>query len=309
MLVVLRALGLGDLLTGLPALRALTEAFPEHHRVLLAPAPLSPLALFSGAVDEVLPVADLGAPTPPVEGAAVAVNLHGRGPESTRMLVASRPCRLISFCSPLVPESAAGPAWSDDVHEVVRWCGLLAAHGIAADPDRLDLQPPPVPVPAWTTGATVIHPGAASGARRWPVPRFASVARAERDVGQEVVVTGGRSERSLATAVARLAGLPIDRVLAGRTDLLELAAVVGHAARVVTGDTGVAHLATAMGTPSVILFGPTSPAQWGPPPGRTRHRILWAGSTGDPHGETVDPGLLAISVEDVLSVLGQLPRR
>ena len=36
-ILVLRALGLGDLLTGLPALRALRARFPEHELVLAAP--------------------------------------------------------------------------------------------------------------------------------------------------------------------------------------------------------------------------------------------------------------------------------
>ena len=93
------------------------------------------------------------------------------------------------------------------------------------------------------------------------------------------------------------AGLPI----------LALAALVAAAGRVVVGDTGVAHLATAFGTPSVVLFGPTSPAAWGPPPGR-RHRALWAGRVGDPHGEQPDPGLLAIPVDEVLAALDALDR-
>jgi ADP-heptose:LPS heptosyltransferase len=61
----------------------------------------------------------------------------------------------------------------------------------------------------------------------------------------------------------------------------------------------VAHLATAYGVASVVLFGPTAPAEWGPPPGRA-HRGLWAGRRGDPHGATPDPGLLAIRVDDVI---------
>jgi ADP-heptose:LPS heptosyltransferase len=152
-----------------------------------------------------------------------------------------------------------------------------------------------------------VHPGAASEARRWPAERFAAVARAERAAGHDVVVTGGRAEVPLAHRVADLAGLPDGIVLAGRTDLLQLAAAVAAAGRVVCGDTGIAHLATAFGTPSVLLFGPTSPARWGPPPGRPLHRVLWAGREGDPHGRGVDAGLLEIEVDDVLRELFALP--
>jgi ADP-heptose:LPS heptosyltransferase len=75
----------------------------------------------------------------------------------------------------------------------------------------------------------------------------------------------------------------------------------------VCGDTGVAHLATALGTPSVVLFGPTAPARWGPPPDRPIHRVLWAGAEGDPHADRPDPGLLRIGVDDVLVELADLP--
>ena len=90
-------------------------------------------------------------------------------------------------------------------------------------------------------------------------------------------------------------------MLAGRTDLLELAAVVAAAGRVLCGDTGVGHLATAFGVPSVLLFGPTPPSEWGPPPERARHVVLHRGGRGDPHGATADPGLLSIGVGDVLA--------
>ncbi|HEX2021677.1 MAG TPA: glycosyltransferase family 9 protein, partial [Candidatus Thermoplasmatota archaeon] len=149
----------------------------------------------------------------------------------------------------------------------------------------------------------VVHPGAASGARRWPPERWAEVARRERDAGRRVVVTGGAPEVGLARGVAARAGLPAEAVLAGRTDVLDLAAIVANAGRVVCGDTGVAHLATALGTPSVVLFGPTPPSLWGPPPGSRRHVALWAGRAGDPHGEEVDPGLLALTPAEVGNAL------
>ncbi|NEA79391.1 glycosyltransferase family 9 protein, partial [Actinospica acidiphila] len=49
--LVLRALGLGDLLAGVPALRALRRGFPGHEIVLAAPAGLAPVAEATGAVD------------------------------------------------------------------------------------------------------------------------------------------------------------------------------------------------------------------------------------------------------------------
>jgi ADP-heptose:LPS heptosyltransferase len=306
--VVLRALGLGDLLTAIPALRALADAFPRHPRLLATPAALAPLARCSGAVDEVVPTDGLDAPLHRrLHGAGLAVNLHGRGPESHELLLATEPRRLVAFTHPAVPASSEGPRWRSDEHEVARWCRLLEESGIAADPARLDLELPPGPVPHGAEGATLIHPGAASPSRRWPPERFAEVARAEVADGRRVIVTGGPAEVELADDVAARAGLPETAVHAGQGGVLTLGRLVDAAARVVCGDTGVAHLATALRTPSVVLFGPSSPALWGPPPDRRWHHPLWAGTSGDPHGQLPDPGLLALGVDQVLEALANLP--
>jgi hypothetical protein len=258
-------------------------------------------------VDQLVPLPDLGTALPgSARGPRLAVNLHGRGPESHRLLLAAEPERLIAFAN--AEAGVAGPPWRDDEHEVARWCRLLSESGIPADPGRLSLAPPPGPAPPGTLGATLIHPGAGSPARRWPPERFAAVAAAERRAGRTVLVSGSPGERPLAMTVARLAGLPDEAVVAGRTDLLGLARLVAAAGRLVVGDTGVSHLATALGTPSVTLFGPVSPALWGPPPGRPLHRALWAGRSGDPHGRRPDPGLLRIGVGEVLDALAALDR-
>jgi ADP-heptose:LPS heptosyltransferase len=241
-----------------------------------------------------------------LRAADLAVNLHGRGPQSSRLLLAGRPRRLLAFRCPALPETADGPAWDDDEHEVARWCRLVATVGAQPDPSRLDLAVPAGLAPREAQAATLSHPGAASAARRWPAERWAAVARVEHRAGRRVVITGSADERALAETVARGAGLPSGTVLAGRLDLAALAAAVASAARVVCGDTGVGHLATAVGTPSVLVFGPTPPSRWGPPAGRRRHRVLWSGSLGDPHAGVPDAGLLRITVADVLDALSTL---
>ncbi|MER7008777.1 glycosyltransferase family 9 protein [Dactylosporangium sp. NPDC000555] len=299
MILVLRALGVGDFATGVPALRALRRAFPAERLVLAAPAWLGPLVELAGAVDELLPCAGLDDPLPRLRP-AVAVNLHGKGPQSHRLLRATCPGRLLAF-------GRGGPRWSDAEHEVQRWCRMLRWYGVSSDPADLALTRPASQRP----GVTIVHPGAKSGRRRWPPARFAATARALVRNGHDVVVTGSAAEEPLARRVAELAGLPPPAVLAGRTGLGELAGLVGHARLLVSGDTGIPHLATAYGTPSVVLFGPMPPTLWGPPPDRPQHRTIWHGHTaepGDTPGTLPHPALLTVTVGEILAAADGISR-
>ncbi|WP_214367330.1 glycosyltransferase family 9 protein [Pseudonocardia sp. H11422] len=306
-LLVLRALNLGDLLVAVPALRALRRAHPDHHLVLATRPELAPVVALTGAVDELLPTDGPAAlhwtrSAPP----ELAVNLHGTGPQSHRVLDGIHPRRRIAFRS----AGWDGPEWTDIArrypHERQRWCALPAGYGIPADPDDLALPAPPPP--AWMAAAPVlIHPGARYGAKRWPADRFAAVAAALEGDGQPVLVTGSAAERPLGCAAAAGAGLPQRRVLAGRTDLSQLCALVAGAALVVSGDTGIAHLASAFGTPSVVLFGPVDPARWGPPANGPHRALTDAGARrGDPFAEDPDPALLAIDAADVLRAVREV---
>lgn len=294
MILVLRALGIGDLAASVPALRGLRSHTGERI-VLAAPAWLAPLAELTGAVDEVHPVDGL-APHPWPFRPRLSVNLHGRGPESHRMLPDSP---LWGFTC-LEAGHLDGPAWHDDEHEVARWCRLLGHYGVRCDPGDLDLADPGGGV----EGATVIHPGAKSPTRRWPASRFAEVAYALRARGHRVLITGDGEEREL---VAALSG-----ATAVRTGLRELAGLVARARLVISGDTGVSHLATAYRRPSVTLFGPVPPARWGPPPGRGIHRALWHGTTagrGDLPDGPADPALMKITVAEVLGAVSEAELR
>jgi hypothetical protein len=191
--LLLRALGLGDFLTGVPAYQAVRRAFPGHQIVLAAPGGLADLVPLTGAIDELLPAAELepvgwAGPAPDI-----AIDLHGRGPASHRLLAVLRPNRLITFGG-RHGGGFPGPPWRAGEHEVARWCRLCSESGIPVDPADLRLTAVPGTAPLAPgaarppapggPGLTLVHPGAAAPSRRWPRERFA------RCSGPAAMVTG-----------------------------------------------------------------------------------------------------------------------
>jgi ADP-heptose:LPS heptosyltransferase len=314
--LVLRALYLGDMVTGLPALRMLRTALPGHRIVLAAPATAGGLALMAGVVDELTPALELAELTTAPRGAEVAIDLHGNGPPSRALLERTGAQRIIAYYG-------GDHEWDADEHEVARWCRLVG-EAFALDPPWPRLGgslplPAPLPVHAsngadgtdgmngtWS-GVTVIHPGAKARSRQWPPARYAELARRLAAAGHRVVLTGGPGEEQLAQDIAGEVGVPALTALS----LRQLLALIAHAGLVFCGDTGIAHVASVYATPSVVLFGPVPPSAWGPPPDGP-HRALWPaepGYRGDPHGTEPDPVLLRISVADVVAAAAVVGRR
>lgn len=152
-----------------------------------------------------------------------------------------------------------------------------------------------------------IHPGAGSPIKSWSPERWAAAADRLCDrLGAAAVFTGNDREHTAIWAI-------LDRMrsqgvsLAGETNLTQLAAVYERAGVVLGPDTGPLHLAVAAGTPSVHLYGPADPAQFGPWGDAARHvvvgsdigcrpcRVLdWAGDNPDFH-----PCVREITVQQV----------
>lgn len=308
--LVLRALGLGDALAAVPALRSLRTVWPGRRIVLAGPAAIGWWLAGTGVIDEALDVADLGDTTAfhrLDRAPEVAVNLHGRGPQSHRLLhEAGAPTTLAFRCAQA--GHLAGPQGDDDEHEVDRWLRLTASVGGRGTPADLRL-----PAPGPRGDQVVIHPGAAHAARRWPAGRWAAVARVVTATGRRIVVTGGPGEVGLGREIADQ--VPVE-LLSGSQDVAALAHTIGTAALLLSADTGVAHLATSFATPSVTLFGPVSPALWGPRIDPDLHVALWTGDPaelrpGDAHGASLDARLAALEVarvhEAALDLLGRAP--
>ena len=116
----------------------------------------------------------------------------------------------------------------------------------------------------------VVHPGASCSARRYPLERFAAVARLLwRRTGLPVLLTGSqREEPELEFVASGSAGV---LSLAGQTGVEELAAVVAGSELVVCNDSLPMHLAAVLAVPSLVTFSGTDlESQWRSPYTPTR---------------------------------------
>jgi ADP-heptose:LPS heptosyltransferase len=101
--------------------------------------------------------------------------------------------------------------------------------------------------------------------RRWPPGRFAWLSDRLISRGRErVLFIGASGERSMVEEERGFCRVGGSLSVAGETDLGMLIALLERAALVVTNDSGPGHLADAIGTPVIVLFGPESPAHYGP---------------------------------------------
>ena len=151
--------------------------------------------------------------------------------------------------------------------------------------------------------SVLINPGAGWGAKRWPVERYATVARKLLSQGFRILVNAGPGEEQLAEIITReTAGAAT--VLAA--SLERLIAVTRRVALVIAGDTGPLHLACALGRPVVGIYGPTDPSRNGPY--GTRFRVLRSPQSRRDHTrhERPEAGLLTIQPEDVLRAAAEL---
>jgi heptosyltransferase-3 len=127
----------------------------------------------------------------------------------------------------------------------------------------------------WTGSEALValHPGAGSPVKYWSSDRFRELAcEIMRSVTRNLLIVGGPAEQGL----AHLIGPKAPGVSLRFAEDLPLGLLAGALARCqafVGNDSGISHLAAGLGVPSVVLFGPTSPAHWAP---RGKHvRILY----------------------------------
>jgi ADP-heptose:LPS heptosyltransferase len=109
----------------------------------------------------------------------------------------------------------------------------------------------------------VMHPVAATPKKTWRAEGFLAVAEHLKVHGMETVFIGGPGDD--------LSPFRDFRTISG-APLSDIKALLAGAALFVGNDSGPAHMAAAFGVPSVVVFGPSDPAVWGP--WRTASEVL-----------------------------------
>lgn len=109
----------------------------------------------------------------------------------------------------------------------------------------------------------VINPGASWPSKRWPPSRYAKVGDALiKEYSVRVLILWGPREYPLAESIGK--SMAEKSVLAPKTSIKQLMALIKRCRLFISGDTGPVHIAAALGVPTVTLFGPSSPLRNGP---------------------------------------------
>jgi lipopolysaccharide heptosyltransferase I len=106
----------------------------------------------------------------------------------------------------------------------------------------------------------IIAPSAGKEANRWPADRFGKLAA---KLPLPVVVVSHKADTHVVDElVSHSDGKAIS--LAGRTNIMELAAVIKKAKFFISNDTGPMHIAAALNIPVFAIFGPSNSQKTGP---------------------------------------------
>ena len=299
---------LGDAVMCEPALRGLTQLFPEAEITLLAKPAIAELFIGHPALARVLIYDDRGRHAGLTGKWTLAGLLRRHRFDLAVLLQNAFEAALLAFLagvprrygyatdgrSLLLSQPVAVPDRRTLLHQVQYYWNLLKPLGLSGDP------PAPKLIVSVDEEAAMgrrlvqagimpsdlvvgINPGSTYGsAKRWLPERFAEAASGisrmlEKERGQRVgvVILGAKGEEVLGREIAARLTAPT-AVLSGATTIRELMAATKRCSLLVTNDTGPMHIATAVQVPVVAIFGPTdwrTTSPYGPQHAIVRHSV------------------------------------
>lgn len=141
----------------------------------------------------------------------------------------------------------------------------------------------------------VLVPGTRGIHKMWPIEYWGELAQLLAKEHIYTVISGTKNEFDMCEKIKTISDSPYTLNLAGKTDLLELTALIRMASLHISSDTGPLHIANAVHTPIIALFGPTLPDRSGPYGNNNSHVIL------ADHSGTKESRMDTIPVEKVFS--------
>lgn len=274
---------LGDACMAFPAVRALKRGRPDLRLTVLCPAKLVELWQSVPEVDDII------AKESDDSISAVAAKVRERGPFDAAILFTNSTRSTLELWWAGIPRLVGyrGSLRSRLLHDVApepRETGppehhanryLRLAKHCGAKTDDASLFEVSAEKQIASTAVLGICAGAEYGpAKRWPLERFAAVARTlgSRWPQIEWHFFGAPGEAAMGEELsARLQGVK-HRNLVGKTNLTQLITHLRQCRLLLTNDTGTMHLAAALGVPTVSIFGSTEPVLTGPL--GSHHRIV-----------------------------------
>lgn len=254
--VIIRLRSLGDCVLTTPAIQLLKKTRPDLEIAVAVEPQFEPV--FAGN----LAVAHILGPTWQEARAwkpTLCVNLHG-GSRSQWMTALSGAKWRAGFAhhkvtlayNVKIPRAQRVLGVNRTVHTAEHLASAVFQLGVPFQPiPRASIYAAPSPIEG---RYGVIHPFASAPDKRWPADRFCELARYLQLWNIQPVFIAG----------------PADDVTYFRqhevvqTSLANAIAVISKATVFVGNDSGPAHVAAGFGVPSVVLFGNSNPAIWGP---------------------------------------------
>lgn len=170
------------------------------------------------------------------------------------------------------------------VHTAEHLASAFFALGVPVqEVPRAQLQAEEVSTPPPQKSYAVLHPFAATPQKRWPAERFCEIARYLELWNITPVFLAAPDDDAT----------PFTAHTIFRGSLSKVKTLLSNAALFLGNDSGPAHIAAAFGVPSVVLFGPSNPAIWGP--WQTESQVVVA-----------PDGLERVSVSRVIAALEKL---
>lgn len=294
-ILLIKPSSLGDIVHGLPVLDGLRTRFPKATIDWLVAAPFAPLLAGHPQISNLIPFersryGKIGrSPRASAEFVRFVADLRRRRYELAIDLQGLLRSGFLAWCSRAPVRIGFQDAREGarlfythrlrppiaDMHAVDKNYLVAAALGFADHPIRFPLEVDTATrrdvKDRLTAGGVMgelplvgIAPGARWETKRWPAERFVCAIEAlQTAIPCDCVLVGGPDEVALCASIAaKCQHAPL--VLAGRTGLKELSALIAMADLVLCHDSAVAHLAAAHERPLLCLTGPTNPARTGP---------------------------------------------